>query len=761
MRWRRRYKEKTLEAYDGLADCTIVAEGLRFDSRLYQTGEPGLAFGVRKDAVKTLFEVPDRYETRVGIVDAPSGSALMYFVPRAVRAPLFNSDAVAGQSVTIGDFPCQIHKFSFGKRRQERPASLFDRQQRKPTVRVERTTKPPRPPSTQKLDLEERLRWILTPPIHEILSDPQLCLPAKPYPFQTIGIKWLYDRDSGLLADEMGLGKTMQAIIAARLLWREGLLDQILIVCPKTLIPTWTAELKMWWPQVSDNVMLPGCDRQFFLRLGTRNAVVKLINYEAIAREAEWLKNQAFSHDLVIIDEAQRIKNADTKTSQGVKALKAARRWALTGTPLENKVEDVVSIFQFVQPGLLRSDDQSSVTRHIGPYMLRRRTEEVRLDLPDKSDQDIPIQLDAGQRRTYDQMEDEGVVELNAKGDSITVTHVFALISRLRQICNFDPVDGRSAKLERLLEDLEEVQESGRKALVFSQFVDERYGLKRLAKELDCSGHKVCQLHGEIRQNTRDTVVKAFGTDRGIVALLLNYSVGGVGLNLQVANYVFLFDRWWNPAVEDQAVKRAHRIGQDRKVFVRRFYCADTIEERILRKLAEKRRLFYNVIDQARPEPDSLGLTEEEIFSLFNLKVRPKQRAAASSGKAKIRLDNLDPTQFEELVAQLYEKQGYAVQLTGGSHDGGIDILAERDSGGTRERVVVQCKHQQANVGRPVVQQLWGVLTSDHSFTRADLVTSSSFTTEAQTFAEGKRLGLVGRVLLMELAERLQIAEFV
>jgi superfamily II DNA or RNA helicase len=733
---------------------------LRFDTETCQHSREKLTVSITKAGLETLFNVPDRYETAVSITRATSWASPVRLTAIPVNGRLFARDDLAVSSVAIDDFPCPIYRFSFAKRRKEPGTSLFQERQGKPAPRVAAVPRPPRPPSAQKLDLEEILRWILTPPIHEILSDPQLCLPAKPYPFQTSGIKWLYDRDSALLADEMGLGKTMQAIIAARLLWRERLLDQILIVCPKTLISTWTAELKMWWPQIGDNVMLPGCDRQFFLRLGTPNVVVKIINYEAVAREAEWLKDQAFSHDLIIIDEAQRIKNADTKTSQAVKALKATRRWALTGTPLENKVEDVVSILQFVQPGLLKSDDQWSVTQRIGPYMLRRRTEEVRDDLPDRSDQDIPIELDASHRRTYDQMEREGVVELNAKGDNITVTHVFALISRLRQICNFDPVDGRSAKLERLLEDLEEVRESGRKALIFSQFVDERYGLKRLSKDLGDSGYKVCQLHGEVRQNAREAVLKAFRTDPTINALLLNYSVGGVGLNLQVANYVFLFDRWWNPAVEDQAVKRAHRIGQAQKVFVRRFYCTDTIEERILKKLAEKRRLFHSVIDQAHPEAESLGLTEEEIFSLFNLSVRPKKAVSAPTSKVRVNLDGMDPTQFEELVAQLYEKQGYAIQLTGGSHDGGIDILAERDSGGARERVVIQCKHQQANVGRPILQQLWGVLTSDHSFTRGDLVTSSSFTTEAEVFAAGKRLGLVDRVLLMDLVRRFGVAEF-
>jgi SNF2 family DNA or RNA helicase len=284
-------------------------------------------------------------------------------------------------------------------------------------------------------------------------------------------------------------------------------------------------------------------------------------------------------------------KNPGAKTAIAVKSLKAMRRWALTGTPLENKVDDVVSIFGFICPGLFEDDQQTEVSQRIRPHILRRRAEEVLDQLPEITDQDFEIELGPEQRGTYEQMERTGVAELNGQGDSITVFNVLALITRLRQFCNFDPASGRSAKLEQLLEDLEEIRENGRKALVFSQFVDEQYGLKRLAKEIAESGHKTAQLHGQVRPSLRDAVVQAFESDKSIDALLLNYRVGGVGLNLQVANYVFLFDRWWNPAVEDQAVKRVHRFGQTRGVFVRRFYCKDTIEERILRKLAEKRRL--------------------------------------------------------------------------------------------------------------------------------------------------------------------------
>ena len=758
MGWRDRKRDELINKYRYESTVTAQTDIRKFDCSLYHN--KATAFSISTVAIVEPVQFPSihKYCASVEMLHREPSTVRLAFRIVLHHPELLSDDNIEVIVVRFDEFPVKITRCSFQSIRQEK--TLLPTTTELPTIRrqLKPVKHPPRPPSFGDTTLEERLRWILTPPIHELLSDPQLALPARPFPFQTSGIKWLYDRDNALLADEMGLGKTMQAIIAARLLWRTNIVNQVLVVCPKTLIPTWQAEIRKWWPQVSPNVMLATSDRQFFLRLGTPNVIINIINYASLAREADWLEEQRFSHDLVIIDEAQRIKSPKAKTSKAVKALKAPRRWALTGTPLENKVDDVISIFEFLRPGLLHYDRPEPITNRIRPYLLRRRAEEVLDELPDKSEQDIEIELEDAQRQTYDRMETEGVLELNEKGDSITVTHVFALINSLRQICNFDPVTGASAKLERLLEDLEEVSESGRKALIFSQFVEDVYGLKRLAKELQERELQVLQLHGQIPQNRRSTVIETFQSNSNITTLLLNFRVGGLGLNLQAANYVFLFDRWWNPAVEDQAVKRVHRIGQTNKVFIRRFYCKDTIEERILKKLAEKRRLFRNVIDGARPEPDSMGLTEEEIFSLFNITVRPRT-LSEKRGPPSIILENIDPTQFEVLVADLYEKQGYSVRHSGGSHDEGVDVLAERTSGGGLERIVIQCKHQQANVGRPTLQQLWGVVSSNPSFTRGDLVTSSGFTAEARQFASEKRLTLIGGDLLSELVREHGVAQ--
>ena len=685
-------------------------------------------------------------------------------------APLISASNLQHRSVDLASFNVNCNRFSF-PRVQSLPTSTLFGQRATPrthTVKVGPVTAPDPPPSLNKENLHERLRSLLTPPIHEILSDPQLALPEKPFPYQTYGIKWLYDREYGLLADEMGLGKTMQAIIAARLLWRDGAIKQILIVCPKSLIANWQKELGTWWPGVESYTRVVEQDRQWFLRRAASEVTVKIINYESLSRELDWLKGKSLPHDLVIIDEAQRIKNPKSKTAQAVKALDAKRRWALTGTPLENSTNDLVSIFGFIRPGLIsEADSQARMRELIRPYMLRRRQEEVLNDLPKMIAQDIEIELGDQQREAYDRAEREGVIALNEKGDTITITHVFALINKLRQICNFHPVSGESAKTDLVLEELEEIMESGRKALIFGYFVQEPFGLKRLAKVISESKgftnrEPPLELHGEIPQQRRNTIIERFQNDQSHQLLLANYAVGGVGLNLQAANYVFLFDRWWNPALEDQAIKRIHRLGQKLPVFAKRLYCKDTIEERILKKLAEKRRIFVNVIEgiDEKPPEASVGLSEEEIFSLFNLKVRPR-RTGHTAAPVPIVLDNQDPKQFENLVAKIYEKDGYKVQVTGGSHDGGIDIVAERVSAGGKDRIVVQCKHQKQNVGRPDLQKLWGVVHSDPSVTRCDFVTSAGFTAEAQEFARGKRLTLIDRGKLSELVRKFGVAEFV
>jgi SNF2 family DNA or RNA helicase len=244
--------------------------------------------------------------------------------------------------------------------------------------------------------------------------------------------------------------------------------------------------------------------------------------------------------------------------------------------------------------------------------------------MPPKLIRDADIELTPAQKETYQQAEKEGVIHLNDMGDTITVQHIFELVMRLKQICNFDPRTGESAKLEQLLADMEEVADSNRKAIIFSQWIEP---LEILAGHLKQFGP--LQYHGKIPGKERQAVLDTFRDDPSKHVILMSYGVGSVGLNLQFTNYVFLFDRWWNPAVEDQAINRAHRIGQKDKVIVTRFITQNTIEKRINEVLEKKRQLFEELIGQ-NGKPMSMGLSEEELFSLFDLNARPRRGANAA-----------------------------------------------------------------------------------------------------------------------------------
>ena len=257
-------------------------------------------------------------------------------------------------------------------------------------------------------------------------------------------------------------------------------------------------------------------------------------------------------------------------------------------------------------------------------YVLRRTKDMVLTDLPPKLFRDAELMLSPEQYASYKMAEDEGVLQLTDMGDAATIQHVFELVLRLKQICNFDPATGASSKLERLEADLEEVAASGQKAIVFSQWVQTLQRLKMPLRRF-----RPLQYHGQIPSRQRDQILQQFRDDPQCHVLLMSYGAGSVGLNLQFCSYVFLFDRWWNPAVEDQAINRAHRIGVAGPVTVTRMLTQETIEQRINEVLEEKRELFATIFAESAL-PNNAGLSQEEIFGLFNLKIPRRSRGSAA-----------------------------------------------------------------------------------------------------------------------------------
>jgi SNF2 family DNA or RNA helicase len=490
-----------------------------------------------------------------------------------------------------------------------------------------------RPPQ-DALSLQDRLFYLLQPPLETWLAGQELVMPFEPFAYQYEGIAWLFSQNAALLADEMGLGKTMQAITAIRLLMRSGQARRVLLICPKPLIPNWQREFKLWAEELP--VMLLEGDASRRKMLWTMPGINVLIaNYELMSRDLEELVDADFPRlDLLVLDEAQRVKNRESRTAQVARSIPRKRSWALTGTPIENRPEELASLYEFLEVVPPRANpDLKQLQKLSKTYILRRTKDLVLTDLPPRLDRDEYLELTPAQQHAYKIAEKEGVIHLNELGDSISVQHVFELVLRLKQITNFDPLTGESAKLDRLLADMEEIAESNGKAILFSQWTK---ALDWLKERLGVFNPLL--YHGGVANSQREPVLNRFRDDPNCHLLLMSYGTGAVGLNLQFAGYVFLFDRWWNPAVEDQAINRAHRIGQKNPVIVTRFISKDTIEERIDLVLRQKRELFASVLGDGRATNASLSLSAAEIFGLFDLRARvtvaPPIEASAGDGSA-------------------------------------------------------------------------------------------------------------------------------
>lgn len=478
-------------------------------------------------------------------------------------------------------------------------------------------------PPADLVKLEDRLYFVLQPPLETLLTSAELRFPFEPFPYQMEGIAFLFPRETAILADEMGLGKTMQAITTVRMLLLSGQLRNVLLVCPKPLVTNWVREFRQWAPEIPVAVIEGDAAKRNWI-WQQHDAPVRIANYELLMRDKAILDDPEAHFDLVVLDEAQRIKNRNSTTAQIVRALPRSRSWALTGTPIENSVEDLINIFEFLSPGYLRSEmSLKNIGLATRDHILRRTKDKVLTEMPGKMFRDEQLELTSAQYNSYRTAEDEGVVQLSEMGETLTIQHVFELVLRLKQICNFDPASGSSCKLERLEADMEEIAASGQKAIVFSQWVQT---LDKIAEPLQRFGPM--QYHGRIPSNKRDAVLSQFKEDPSKHMILMSYGAGSVGLNLQFCHYVFLFDRWWNPAVEDQAINRAHRIGVTAPVTVTRMMAADTIEQRIHDVLEQKRELFNQLFADAG-QPRSTGLSQEDIFGLFNLSIpKPVKHAA-------------------------------------------------------------------------------------------------------------------------------------
>jgi superfamily II DNA or RNA helicase len=436
-------------------------------------------------------------------------------------------------------------------------------------------------------------------------------LPELLRPYQRRGVEWMHHLCDvgchGLLADEMGLGKTLQVLTLLAARPENGRAN--IIVCPASVVPVWREEIARFYPHLAVDVLKTGND--FLTR---RDPVIWLASYTQLRKHRSLLDQLEFGY--AVLDEGQFIKNPDAKITQTCFALRARHRIVLTGTPLENRQLDLWSIFRYLLPGLLgsRTTFESSLNNdrtgtlerlrsQLAPFILRRTKNEVATELPPKVEMDLICPLTDVQRAEYARICSEG---LNRLGDDVGTAMreksfgFLALLTRLRQVC-CDPdmlpwlkaPISDSGKITLLVEKLAEVISSGHKVVIFSQFV---MLLDRVREALETSFPDLPRY--ELTGMTLDRLkpVQAFQNAEGAAAMLVSLKAAGTGITLHAADYVFLLDPWWNPAVEAQAVDRVHRIGQKSTVFVYRMVTAGTIEERIQALQASKKNLFNRVI---------------------------------------------------------------------------------------------------------------------------------------------------------------------
>lgn len=448
--------------------------------------------------------------------------------------------------------------------------------------------------------------------------------------YQKTGYRWMKSLAhygfGGILADDMGLGKTIQSIafIASELSAIREAKNPVLIVCPSSLTYNWLSELLTFAPSIQAIVLDGSRAERESLQHDLTNIDVVITSYPLLRKDIKWYEKQDFHS--VFYDEAQAFKNPLTQTARAVKKIKAMNRFALTGTPVENSVEELWSIFHVVFPQLflgLKEYSQlnnKTISRRIRPFLLRRIKEDVLHEFPKKYDETDTVELLPEQKKLYAaylaKLRHDTLKHLDKETIRKNRIRILAGLTRLRQICCHpklfvDGYKGSSAKFEQLFQIIDEAKNAGRRVLIFSQFTKM---LELIGKELTFRGLSYFYLDGQTPSEERVEICHRYNEGERDY-FLISLKAGGTGLNLMSADTVILYDTWWNPAVEEQAADRAHRIGQKNSVTVLKLVSKGTIEEKINELQDKKRNLVEEIIEPSRDT--STTLTEEDIREIL------------------------------------------------------------------------------------------------------------------------------------------------
>ena len=438
---------------------------------------------------------------------------------------------------------------------------------------------------------------------------------ALDYPFkahQRRGVDWLQRQHAGILADDMGLGKTLQAVAALERLQCSARIAKALVLCPKSLIGVWEAEISLWAPRLCTVALYSSVSERVWESLVAQSQVV-IANYESIRQR----RPRAGAFDLVIYDEIHKLKNPASLNYSAAYALQPRIAWGLTGTPLENESKDLVAILHLLDRKRVGMSDRNlpamSLRSLAGRYTLRRDKSVIADELPEILERIEPITLSAEQKTTYRQ-----TLEQSAH---TTLGAWIATFNRLRDICDLDPSTGRSSKIDRAIVILKSVRALGQKAVVFSWRIEPLRVLQARLTETVDSG-EAALLTGRTRSTDRSRLVRSFQTGEHPSILLCSMRAAGEGLTLTAANHVIFLNEWWNPSVNAQARDRVNRIGQSRDVFVHRLRTTGTVESRLEEILQAKSGLFEQIVNrlsrqgrsssEAVPEPLQRWLAFEE-----------------------------------------------------------------------------------------------------------------------------------------------------